>query len=217
MKYNFIAIEGNIGSGKTSLAKKLKRDLQASLILESFAENPFLPKFYKNPEKHAFSLELFFMAERYNQMKKREQELFNSVIISDYAFIKSKLFATYNLKDSELTLFNRLFEIMNASVLRPQFVIYLYASIERLQENIKKRGRDFEQNITDEYLQNIQSNYLDYLRKQKAFPVLIIDVTDIDFLKDNKSYNQIKSALEVEYQKTIYHLNITPPKTLIGE
>lgn len=209
MKYDFIAIEGNIGVGKTSLAKKLSLDFNANLLLESFSENPFLPKFYKDPKNHAFSLELFFMAERYQQLQKQHKELFSNLIIADYSFIKSKLFAKNNLKSDELKLFYRLFDIMMSSLAKPNLVVYLYANVDRLQSNIKKRGRTFEQNISDTYLEDIQSIYLDYFRKQTEFPVLIIDVTEIDFLKNEDVYNQIKDILNKSYNSGSHHLNLT--------
>ena len=159
MQYNHIAIEGNIGSGKTTLARMLAADYNVRLILEKFADNPFLPKFYKEPEKNAFPLELFFMAERYHQLKSnKEQDLFQPQKISDYFFVKSKLFAQNNLKDDERQLFNRFFEIIFSSLPSPDLVVYLYSSIERLRKNIIKRGRDFEQDISDKYLENIQLN-----------------------------------------------------------
>ena len=193
MFYKHIAIEGNIGSGKTTLAKMLSVDCNTKLILEEFSENPFLPKFYKQPDKNALPLELFFMAERYHQLKNlKEQDLFQPQVISDYFFVKSKLFAKNNLKNDEVQLFNRLFDIMFSSVSKPDLVVYLYAEISRLQRNIKKRGRDFEQNISNYYLQNIQEIYLDYLRKQDIFPVLIIDITDVDFVIDIDVYHSIK-------------------------
>ena len=155
MKYKHIVIEGNIGSGKTTLATMLADDFKTRLVLEKFAENPFLPKFYESPEKHAFPLELFFLAERYHQLKKlQEQDLFQPQMISDYFFIKSKLFAQNNLQNDEMQLFNRLFDIMCSHLSKPDLLVYLYADIIRLQKNIKKRGRDFEQNISDDYLQN---------------------------------------------------------------
>ena len=210
MHYNFIAVEGNIGSGKTTLAKQLAKDYKARLILESFADNPFLPKFYKNPKQDVFALELFFMAERYSQLKKElEKSLFQSLTISDYSFIKSKLFAQNNLQNDELELFKRLYDIMFASLPKPELVVYLYANIERLQKNIKKRARDFEQNISDKYLQDIQNKYLDYLRKQNNFPVLIVDVSAIDFLKDQSVYQQIKKAIVKKYSKDeTYYLEL---------
>lgn len=200
MLYSHIAIEGNIGSGKTTLATMLSIDMDARLVLEQFAENPFLPKFYSDPEKHAFPLELFFMAERYHQLKKlKEQDLFKPQIVSDYFFVKSKLFAKNNLKKDEMQLFNRLFDIMLSSLSKPDLLVYLYSDVMRLQQNIKNRGRDYEQNITDAYLQNIQDKYLDFLRKQRDFPVLLIDVTNIDFVADKKSYNKIYELIFKKY------------------
>ncbi len=206
MLYKYIAIEGNIGSGKTTLARMLSVDCNMKLILEEFSENPFLPKFYKQPDKNAFPLELFFMAERYHQLKNlKGQDLFQPQLISDYFFVKSKLFAKNNLKNDEVQLFNRLFDIMFSSISKPDLVVYLYAEISRLQKNIKKRGRDFEQNISNYYLQNIQEIYLDYLRKQDVFPVLILDVTDVDFVLDADVYQSIKKSLECDYHKGIHH------------
>ena len=206
MQYNHIATEGNIGSGKTTLATMLAADYHVGLILEKFAENPFLPKFYKDPKKHAFPLELFFMAERYHQLKKnKEQDLFKPQKISDYFFIKSKLFAQNNLKDDEKQLFNRFFDIIFSSLIHPDLVVYLYSNIERLQQNIIKRGRPFEQNISDDYLQSIQDNYLDYLRKQDNYPVLILDVTKVDFVEELDVYESIKQAINIKYSQGVHH------------
>lgn len=200
MLYSHIAIEGNIGSGKTTLATMLANDIDARLVLEQFSDNPFLPKFYSDPEKHAFPLELFFMAERYHQLKNlKEQDLFKPQIVSDYFFVKSKLFAQNNLKKDEMQLFNRLFDIMLSSLSKPDLLVYLYSDVERLQQNIKNRGRDFEQNISDEYLQNIQDKYLDFLRKQSDFPVLLLDVTNVDFVADKNIYDKIGELIFVEY------------------
>ncbi len=200
MLYSHIAIEGDIGSGKTTLATMLANDMDARLVLEQFSDNPFLPKFYSDPEKHAFPLELFFMAERYHQLKNlKEQDLFKPQIVSDYFFVKSKLFAQNNLKKDEMQLFNRLFDIMLSSLSKPDLLVYLYSDVERLQQNIKNRGRDFEQNISDEYLQNIQDKYLDFLRKQSDFPVLLLDVTNVDFVADKNIYDKIGELIFVEY------------------
>ena len=200
MIYNHIAIEGNIGCGKTTLATMLSSDIDARLVLEQFADNPFLPKFYSDPEKHAFPLELFFMAERYHQLKNlKEQDLFKPQIVSDYFFVKSKLFAQNNLKKDEMQLFNRLFDIMLSSLSKPDLLVYLYSDVVRLQQNIKNRGRDFEQNIADEYLQNIQDKYLDFLRKQSDFPVLLMDVSNVDFVADKNIYDKIRELIFTEY------------------
>ena len=201
MKSKFIAIEGNIGVGKTSLAKKIAKDYNSELILESFSNNPFLPKFYKEPEKYAFSLELFFMSERYHQLKKTwSGDLFFSNKISDYFFMKSKIFAKTTLKDDELFLFEKLFEIMLSSLPYPDLLVYIHSDIKRLQENIHLRGRKFELNIDDSYLEALQNNYFDYLKKQKKSSVLILDVTKVDFVNDNKVYEKIKNLISEKHQ-----------------
>jgi deoxyguanosine kinase len=211
MQYKHIAIEGNIGSGKTTLATMLATDYQVRLILESFANNPFLPKFYEAPDKHAFPLELFFMAERYHQLKNlKEQDLFQPQMISDYFFVKSKLFAQNNLQYDEMQLFNRLFDIMLSSLSKPDLLVYLYADIVRLQQNIKKRGREFEKNISDSYLQNIQDIYLDYLRKQDDFPVIVLDITKVDFVSDKNIYESIKKAIMIASEKGMHHKVLDP-------
>ena len=212
MRYKFVVIEGNIGAGKTTLATMLAKDYNARLVLENFKENPFLPKFYKDPEKHAFPLELFFMAERYHQLKKqKEQDLFQLFSIADYFFVKSKLFAQNNLQKDEQQLFNSLFNIMSSSLPKPDLLVYLYADVSRLQLNIKKRGRSFEQTITNEYLQNIQDRYLDYLRKQNYFPVLLLDISNVDFKEDEKVYEAIKVLLDRTYAIGIHQADLAEP------
>ena len=198
MKFNFIVIEGNIGSGKTSLSKKIANNFNGKLILEEFADNPFLPKFYKEAERNAFPLELSFMAERFQQLsgEKSKADLFTEFRISDYSFFKSTLFAQNNLKEDELNLFNQLYHIMFSSVRKPDLLVYLHSKVGRLQENIKKRGRDYEQNIKNEYLKNIEDKYFDYLKKQNDFPVLILDVSEVDFIEDEKIYQQIISEIQ---------------------
>jgi len=211
MQYNFICIEGNIGAGKTSLAEKIAKDFNARLVLESFANNPFLPKFYKDPNNNAFPLELFFMAERYQQLKQvKEQEMFSKFTISDYFFMKSRLFAQNNLSADELELFYRLFDIMLATLPKPDLLIYLHSDIKTLQINIKKRARTYEQEITDEYLQRIQEKYLDYFKKQKDFPVLVLDVTSVDFLTDENLYLQIKEEISKSYNLGVHYRLLNP-------
>ena len=212
MQYKFVVIEGNIGAGKTTLATMLAKDYNARLVLENFKENPFLPKFYKDPEKHAFPLELFFMAERYHQLKKqKEQDLFQPFSIADYFFMKSKLFAQNNLQKDEQQLFNSLFDIMSSSLIKPDLLVYLYADVNRLQLNIKKRGRSFEQKITNKYLQNIQDRYLDYLRKQTYFPVLLLDISNVDFKEDKKVYELIRILLDKTYELGIHQVDLAEP------
>ena len=209
MQYKFLVVEGNIGAGKTSLASMLAKEYKARLILERFEENPFLPKFYKDPGKKALPLELFFLAQRYHQLKnQKEQDLFFPITISDYFFVKSKLFAQNNLQNDEQKLFNNLFEIMFSSLQKPDLLVYLYSNVDRLQNNIKKRGRDFELEITDEYLQNIQNKYLDYLRKQNNYPVLLLDISKVDFKEDEKVYSRIKKLLKKTYEVGVHQFDL---------
>ena len=158
MNYHYIAIEGNIGAGKTTLAHLLAKHFNARLILEQFADNPFLAKFYENPQQNAFPLELFFMAERYKQLKELvfTKDLFQSITVSDYLFTKCLLFAKVNLPDEEFRLYQKLFDIIYQQLIQPEIIIYLHSPVNRLQKNIKKRNRLYEQSISDEYLFNIQ-------------------------------------------------------------
>jgi deoxyadenosine/deoxycytidine kinase len=161
MKHQFITIEGNIGAGKTTLSNILAQKLNAKLILEEFADNPFLPKFYEKPDQYAFPLELFFMAERYKQLKDflHTQDLFQEVTISDYLFTKCLLFAKVNLPDEEFRLYQKLFDIIHQQISIPDILIYLHAPVQKLQQNIKKRNRSYEQDIKDDYLFNLQETY----------------------------------------------------------
>lgn len=203
--YNFIVIEGNIGAGKTTLAKKLSFDFNARLILEQFADNPFLPKFYSDPEKHAFPLELSFLAERYQQLKNElsRQDLFKPSIVSDYYFLKSLIFAKANLGNDEFGLYSKLFHIINGSLPKPDLFVYLYHDVERLQENIKKRGRSYEQNIPDDYLLKIQSTYFDFIKQLTDLRILVIDVNNIDFANDIEHYNQMMGIINKPYNAGI--------------
>ena len=204
MKFDFLTIEGNIGSGKTSLSKKIASDFNGKLILEEFADNPFLPKFYKDANPNAFPLELFFMAERFHQLsgEKSEIDLFSEFTVSDYSFFKSQLFAQNNLEQDELNLFNRLYNIMFSTVKKPDLLIYLHADVEKLQENIKRRGREYEQNISNNYLKKIEEKYFDYLKKQNDFPVLMLDVSKENFIEDEKIYNQIITEIQ-EFEEDV--------------
>lgn len=203
--YNFIAIEGNIGAGKTTLAKKLSVDFNSRLILEQFAENPFLPKFYDNPEKHAFPLELSFLAERYQQLKNElgKQDIFKPTIVSDYYFLKSLIFAKANLIEDEYELYSKLFHIINDSLPKPDLFVYLYHDVEQLQQNIKKRGRNYEQSIPDEYLIKIQNTYFDFIKQLNDLRILVIDVNNIDFANDNAHYNHMMEIINRPYNAGI--------------
>jgi len=191
MKYHFITIEGNIGAGKTTLAHLLARHFNARLILEQFADNPFLPKFYENPMQYAFPLELFFMAERYKQLKELvyTADLFQSVTIADYLFTKCLLFAKVNLPDQEFRLYQKLFDILQTQIVQPDILIYLHTPVSKLQANIRKRNRPYEQAIRDEYLFEIQETYTHYIRQHNV-RTIFIDAGNADFL-DNKAHLQV--------------------------
>ncbi|MDG5490089.1 2-amino-4-hydroxy-6-hydroxymethyldihydropteridine diphosphokinase [Psychroserpens sp. SPM9] len=189
-KYNYIAIEGNIGAGKTSLAHLISNDFNAKLILERFADNPFLPKFYEEPQRYAFTLEMSFLADRYQQISDdlSQLDLFKDFMVSDYDIYKSLIFSKITLPEDEFKLYRKLFYLMYKDIAKPELYVYLYQNTERLQANIKKRGRDYEQNIEDEYLEKINSGYLDFLKNQSELNVKIIDISDKDFVKNRADY-----------------------------
>jgi len=193
MNYSYITIEGCIGAGKTTLAKRIADDYNGKLILEQFEDNPFLPKFYKDQEKYAFPLEMSFLASRYQQLMDQlsSQDLFHEFTVSDYFITKSLIFARRTLEKDELSLYSRLFNIIEANLPKPQLLVYLYSDIDRLLSNIKKRGRDYEQDISGEYLRNIQEGYFDFIRQQKNKRILIMDTNNVDFVADEKVYEKM--------------------------
>lgn len=193
----FIVIEGNIGAGKTSLAQLLSNDLNGRIILERFEENPFLPKFYIEPKRWAFPLELSFLADRYKQLKDElfQPTLFDNYIVADYYFMKSLIFSKHTLEEDEFKLYQQLFEIIYQNIPRPNLFVYLYAPVKKLLNQIKLRGRSFEKHITDEYLSNIHQNYLDFIETQQDIPVLIINTEHLDFVNNAHDYIQIKTAI----------------------
>jgi len=207
-RYNFIAIEGTIGAGKTSLAKKIAKDNNAKLILEGFADNPFLPKFYKNQDNYAFPLELSFLAERYQQLSDQlsKQDLFKSFTVADYFINKSLIFAQKTLGEDVFGLYSRLFHIINSSIPKPDLLVYLYVNIPRLQSNIKHRGRDYEQDIQDDYLEKIQSGYMDFIRQQQKMRILILDINNIDFVKNKEDYHRIIELIDQDYEYGIHRV-----------
>ncbi|MEP6674550.1 MAG: deoxynucleoside kinase [Ferruginibacter sp.] len=209
MKYSFITIEGNIGAGKTTLAHLLSKHFNARLILEEFADNPFLPKFYESPEQYAFPLELFFMAERYKQLKDllQTKDMFQNITISDYLFTKCLLFAKINLGDEEFRLYQKLFDIINPQIVQPDILIYLHAPVSRLKDNIKKRNRDYEQNISNEYLFTLQETYTQYI-KQHNIKALFVDASNADFLGNEEHLNVIINALDKDYEAGQHYLTL---------
>ena len=207
MKYNFVTIEGNIGAGKTTLAHLLSKHYNAKLILEEFAENPFLPKFYESPEQYAFPLELFFMAERYKQQKEllQTKDMFQQITISDYLFTKCLLFAKVNLPEEEFRLYQKLFDIINPQIIQPEILIYLHTPVNKLQENIKKRNRKYEQSIPNDYLFSLQETYTQYI-KQHNIKTLFVDASNADFLENEMHLKVITDALDKEYENGQHYL-----------
>jgi len=208
MNYNFISIEGNIGVGKTTLAVMLAEKLNSKLVLEKFIENPFLPKFYQNNKKYAFPLEMSFLSERYSQFNKEvfKQNLFNRSTISDYYVTKSLIFSKINLDPDEYLLTQRLFDIMYPQLPKPNLMVYLHADVKRLQYQINIRGREYEQHISDSYLLQIQEGYLNYLKQQQYFPVLVIDITRMDFVSNSNDFEKIQLMLNNEYSQGVHYL-----------
>jgi deoxyadenosine/deoxycytidine kinase len=209
MNYHFITIEGNIGAGKTTLAHLLSRHYNARLILEEFADNPFLPKFYESPEQYAFPLELFFMAERFKQLKEllQQKDLFQQLTISDYLFTKCLLFAKVTLPEDEFRLYQRLFDIIHQQLIQPDLLIYLHAPVSKLQANIKKRNRAYEQNIPDTYLFNIQETYTNYIRQHNV-KTLFVDATHADFLRNEQHLQVIIDALHHDYDDGQHYISL---------
>lgn len=196
-RFNYIAIEGNIGAGKTSLATKIAEDFNGKLILERFADNPFLPKFYEDNSRYAFPLEMSFLADRYQQISDdlAQLDLFKDFIVSDYDVVKSLIFAKVTLQSEEYKLYRKLFDIMYKEIPKPDLYVYLYQNTERLLKNIKKRGRDYEQKIPSEYLDKINNGYLEFIRTHKNLNVKIIDVSDLDFVANANDYQKIISEI----------------------
>lgn len=195
--YNYIAIEGNIGAGKTSLTTMIARDYNAKIILERFADNPFLPKFYQDAQRYAFTLEMSFLADRYQQISDdlSQLDLFKDFIVSDYDIYKSLIFSKITLPEEEFKLYRKLFYLMYKDIAKPELYVYLYQNTERLKENIKKRGRKYEQDIEDDYLEKINSGYLEFLKNQTELNVKIIDISDRDFIKNREDYLYILDAI----------------------
>jgi deoxyguanosine kinase len=193
IRYNYVVIEGNIGAGKTTLAGKIATQFNANLVLEHFADNPFLPKFYKEPEKYSFPLELSFLASRYKQLKEElvPQNLFKSFTVADYYFMKSLVFAASTLTGDEYNLYRQIFYIIYGSLPKPDIYVYLHLNPEKLIRNIEKRGRAYEKSITKEYLQKIQDSYFSFFKQNPENKYLVIDVNDLDFVENESHYSKI--------------------------
>jgi len=207
MKYNFIAIEGNIGAGKTSLATRISEDYNAKLILEQFEENSFLPKFYKEPEKYAFPLEMSFLASRFQQLKDQlgPQDLFKTFTISDYYIIKSLIFAKKTLQTDEYKLYTRFFNIIHQQLPKPELFVFLHLETPKLQQNIRQRGRSYEQDIEASYLDKIQEGYFEFI-KQSDMRILVLDTNNIDFVNREEDYRKVVEVIAKEYPMGVHRI-----------
>lgn len=197
MKYKYLVIEGNIGVGKTSLASLLAEESGSRLMLEAFSDNPFLAKFYEDPDRYAFQLELSFLSERYHQIKTElgHPDLFGQAVISDYFLAKSFIFSKYNLKDDEMKLFEKLFSIINLQAPKPDLYVYLHLPVEKLLENIKQRGRSYEKHISYEYLKEVQEGYFGFFKSQQDMKILVIDTSQIDFVNRESDLHRLKKVI----------------------
>jgi len=197
MDYNYIVIEGNIGAGKTSLVKKLGDDYQARLILERFAENPFLPKFYVEPDRYSFPLELSFLADRYHQLKEElsNRNIFSKLILADYYFSKSLIFARITLKDDEYNLYRQLYDIIHSHLPVPDLYVYLHLPVDKLKINIKSRGRAYEANIEESYLFQLQNGYFEYLKTRPDMRILLVDCSKLNYMNYQDDYVKIKNCI----------------------
>ena len=202
-QFNYVAFEGNIGAGKTTLATKISEDFNAKTILERFADNPFLPKFYKDQNRYAFPLEMSFLADRYQQLSDdlAQFDLFKDFFVADYHIFKSLIFAKITLAEDEYRLYRNLFDIIYREMPKPDLYIYLYQNSERLLQNIKKRGRSYEQKIPAEYLDKINTGYLDYIKSQTELNVLIIDISNRDFVKNQGDYLFVLDEIQQKIRK----------------
>ena len=208
--YNYICIEVNIGAGKTTLTTKLANDLGSKLILEQFAENPFLEYFYKEPERYALAVELFFLAERQKQLQATimNKDLFAEFTLADYSLIKSMLFAKHNLAPDEFALFQRIFTSLSQQIPKPDLMLYLHRPLEKIKKHITQRARPYEMNISDQYLETVQNSYFDFFKAQTIIPVLVLDAEHFDFIDNPVHYDEIKNILTNKYNPGLHHIRI---------
>ncbi len=215
MRYSYLVIEGNIGAGKTTLATRLAEKHGGRLILEQFEDNPFLAKFYADPQRYAFPLEMSFLAERYNQLKMElaHPELFSRFTVADYYFSKSLIFARNTLEQDEYRLYRDIFNILYPSLPRPDLYVYLHLPVERLMENIRKRGREYEKHITAEYLKKIQDGYFESFRYEKGLRILLLDTAEIDFVAYEEDYRKLEEyILERDYKPGVTRVKVEPER-----
>lgn len=208
--YNYICIEGNIGSGKTTFCNMMSKQHNISLILEEFDDNPFLPLFYKDPKKWAFTVELFFMTERYKQLNQLlvKRNMFTDFVLGDYFFMKTLLFARKNLGLEEFKMFQKIFQVLNSNFPKPELILYFHRDVDYLRKNIDKRGRTYEDDISKSYLTTIQNSYFEYFRNVLSFPVVIVDLKDIDFENEPKYFTFLQSLLQKKYTPGVHRMSL---------
>lgn len=208
--YQYICIEGNIGAGKTTFCELLAEDMACKLVLEEFAENPFLPNFYKEPKRFAFPMELFLMAERFKQLQNNisHRDLFHDYIVSDYTFVKTLLFAKNNLPEDEYRVFHEMYKVLSEQIPNPDLLIYIHRPIEVLKQQIKLRGRTYEQSIQDGYLIGLQNMYFEYFRNEIAFPILLLDLGQLNYIDDTGVYEEIKNLMFDEWKPGLHRISV---------
>lgn len=211
MQYNLVTIEGNIGAGKTTLAKMLAKDYRGKLILEEFEDNPFLPQFFEDFKQSAFATELYFMAERYHQLERemQEPELFHDRVIMDYLFTKSLLYARVNLSEQEFELYHKLFQIINPRLPEPELIVYVHSEVDRIVRNIHQRGRDFEQGVNPDYLKKIQETYFNYFRQNPQMRIVVLDCSKADFVHEPAHYQKIREIVDSKFEPGTHFFHIT--------
>jgi len=206
--YNYVVVEGSIGAGKTTLSTMLANDFNAELVLERFADNPFLEKFYKDPEHYAFPVEMTFLMDRYQQLKNllTARDLFTDFVIGDYFIDKCLLFSKNNLSKDEFSLFKTVFDTISGFLPKPDLILYLYTKPDRLLKQIAKRNRSFEKDITAEYLTDIQEKYLTYFRENQQIPILLVDTENVDFVENKPDYQHFKELICTQFEAGIHRI-----------
>ena len=206
--YNYVVVEGSIGAGMTTLSTMLANDFNAELVLERFADNPFLEKFYKDPEHYAFPVEMTFLMDRYQQLKNllTARDLFTDFVIGDYFIDKCLLFSKNNLSKDEFSLFKTVFDTISGFLPKPDLILYLYTKPDRLLKQIAKRNRSFEKDITAEYLTDIQEKYLTYFRENQQIPILLVDTENVDFVENNLDYQRFKELINTQFEAGIHRI-----------
>lgn len=207
--YNYIVVEGSIGAGKTTLSTMMAEDFNAELVLEQFSDNPFLPKFYKDPIHYALSVEMHFLMDRYQQLKGllSERDLFKDFVIGDYFIDKCIIFSKNNLLADEFNLFKTVFDTISSYLPKPDLIIYLYNNTEVLLKNIAQRGREYEKEITADYLSNIQESYLNYFRQSVTMPVLLVESSKLDFVQNPDDYLKIRNLISQKYEIGVHRIS----------